>query len=154
MLRSTRRSRRKARLNPMVCMSRVLPAVRRFYQDNNTTMTINTTTSITELVKAALIYSRPDFYTENQYDCAESKITTVVTKQDVERACPHIAASARILAVEVMRLWKEMTRLGVSHCCQWRATAAGEVGSTNWWECSFCRKPCHIVIPNNNTQPE
>ena len=90
----------------------MLPAVRRFYQDNNntTTTTTMTTTPIKDLVTAALIFSRPYFFTEKEYDSAESAISSVVTKQDHDRAYAHSAASARILAEEVQRLRKALNR--------------------------------------------
>ena len=122
---------------------------------------MSTSTPITDAVESALIYAKPVFYTEKQYDSAWEKLCTEVTDEDKEfvnqqSAAAHLAnaAALRILADEVKRLLKEMTRYGVSHCCKWRAVTAGVAGSTCWWECSFCRKPCRIIIPNNNTQPQ
>ena len=103
---------------------------------------------ITDCVESALIYAKPVFYTEKQYDSAWEKLCAQVTDEDKEFVNQQSAAALRILADEVKRLRKEMTRYGVSHCCKWRAVTAGVAG----WECSFCRKPCRIIIPNNNTQ--
>jgi len=114
---------------------------------------MSTSTPIIDAVESAIIYAKPVFYTERQYDSAWEKLCTEVTDEDKKFVNQQSAAALRILADEVKRFRKEMTRYGVSHCCKWRAVTAGVAGSTCWWECSFCRKPCRIIIPNNNTQP-
>ena len=66
---------------------------------------------ITDSVEAALIYAKPVFYTEKQYDSAWGKLCTEVTDEDKEFVSQHSAAAhladataLRILADEVRRL--------------------------------------------------
>lgn len=108
---------------------------------------------IPDAVQAAIFYAKFTDTNLSEYCWACDKIQREINDVDSDQVCPRLAAAARILADEVERLRKEMTRYGVSHCCKWRAVAAGVAGSTCWWGCSFCRKPCRIIIPNNNTQP-
>lgn len=108
--------------------------------------------TISDAVQAALIYVRNEDEESEQWDLVCHKMEDEILYRDRSRGAPQLAAAARILADEVERLRKEMTRYGVSDCCKWRATTAGKAGATCWWECSFCHKPCRIVIPDNNTQ--
>ena len=111
-------------------------------------------TPITDAVQAALYYAKPTNLTIHELDFAYDQMAKHTTDEDRERVCSQLAAAARILADEVVRLRKEPTDPFVSDCCQRQATTAGKAGSTCWWECSSCRKPCRIVFPDNNTQPQ
>ena len=115
--------------------------------------TMSTAAPITDAVQAAIFFAKFTDANFSEYNWACHKIQREINDVDRDQVYPQLSAAARILADEVVRLRKEPTDPFVSDCCQRQATTAGKAGSTCWWECSSCRKPCRIVFPDNNTQP-
>lgn len=63
---------------------------------------------IKEAVKGALYYAKPHDLTIDELDFAYDQMAKHLTDYDRERVCPQLAAAARILADEVMRLRAEL----------------------------------------------
>ena len=61
-----------------------------------------------DTVQAALIHANPDLYTDDEWDFAIDRLANEVTEKDREQVCPQLAAAARILADEVVRLRAEL----------------------------------------------
>lgn len=69
---------------------------------------MSTSSPITDAVQAALYYAKPYDLTINKLDFAYDQMSKHITDYDRERVCPQLAASARILADEVVRLRAEL----------------------------------------------
>jgi len=118
---------------------------------------------ITDAVKAALFYAKPDDLTIEELDFACDQIAKHVTDYDRERVCPRLAAAARILANEVERLREELNtnktvierglNTVISDCCEAPAVVAGKPNSTQWYVCPQCCQPCDVFYQDKNTQP-
>ena len=65
-------------------------------------------TPITDAVQAALYYAKPNNLTIEQLDFAYDQMAKHTTDEDRERMCSQLAAAARILADEVVRLRAEL----------------------------------------------
>ena len=63
---------------------------------------------ITDAVQAALYYAKPTNLTIDELDFAYDQMAKHTTDEDRERVCSQLAAAARILADEVVRLRKEL----------------------------------------------
>ena len=117
-------------------------------------------TQITDAVQAALYYAKPSSLTLVQLDFAYDQMSKHITDYDRERVCPQLAASARILADEVVRLRAELNtnktvilNTVLSDCCEAPAVVAGKPGSTQWHVCPECCQPCDVFY-QDNTQPQ
>jgi hypothetical protein len=115
---------------------------------------------ITDAVKAALYYAKPNDLTIDELDFAYDQIAKHVTDYDRERVCSQLAAAARILADEVERLQGELNtnktiilNTVLSDCCEAKAVVAGKPNSTQWYVCPKCCQPCDIFYQDINTQP-
>ena len=111
-------------------------------------------TPITDAVQAALYFARYKESNLSQYCWACDKMERELTDQDRERVCPQLAAAARILADEVVRLRAEQQSqsIALSDCCEAPAVVAGKPGSTQWYVCPQCCQPCDVFIRTTNTQ--
>ena len=63
---------------------------------------------IKEAVKGALYYAKPHDLTIDELDFAYDQMAKHLIDYDRERVCPQLAAAARILADEVVRLRAEL----------------------------------------------
>ena len=109
---------------------------------------------IEEAVQAALYFARYKESTTLEYCWALDIIESEITFGDKERVCPQLAASARILADEVVRLRAEQQSqsIALSDCCEATAVVAGKPGSTQWHVCTKCCQTCVVFYQDNNTQ--
>lgn len=69
---------------------------------------MSTAAQITDAVQAALIFAQPVPDDLNKFCRALDRLAAELTDQDKERGNPNLAAAARILADEVMRLRAEL----------------------------------------------
>ena len=111
---------------------------------------------ITDAVQAALYYAKPHDLTIDELDFAYDQMAKHLTDYDRERVCPQLAASARILADEVVRLREEQQSQSIafSDCCEALAVVAGKPGSTQWYVCPECCQPCDVFIRTITQQPQ
>lgn len=65
-------------------------------------------TPITDAVQAAIIFAQPVPDDLNKFCRALDRLAVELTDQDKERGNPNLAAAARILADEVVRLRAEL----------------------------------------------
>ena len=117
-----------------------------------------------DTVQAALIHANPDLYTDDEWDFAIDRLVNEVTEKDRQQVCPQLAAAARILADEVVRLRAELNtnktiiehelNTVLSDCCEAKAVVAGKPGSTQWYTCSECCQPCDVFIKTTTQQPQ
>jgi hypothetical protein len=112
-------------------------------------------TPISETVQAAIYYAKFTDSDLSQFCWAADKMAREVTKNDQVRETPVLAAAARILAEEVERLSDDQQQMPyyVSSCCQAKTEIGGRKspGSTRWYMCTDCRKPCDIFFRNDET---
>jgi len=115
---------------------------------------MSTSSPITDAVKAALYYAKPTNLTIDELDFAYDQMAKHTTDEDRERVCSQLAAAARILADEVVRLRAEQQSqsIALSDCCEAPAVVAGKPGSTQWYVCPQCCQPCDVFI-RTTTQP-
>ena len=118
------------------------------------TTKVMTSTPITETVQAALWYAKPEALGMGHWDYACNKMRDEVIEQDRHRGWPQLAAAARILADEVVRLRAIPQNAVLSGCCEAPAVVAGKPESTQWYVCQHCCQPCDIFYQDKNTQPE
>ena len=122
------------------------------------------TTSIPDAVQAAIFYAKFTDANLSEYNWACDKIQREINDVDRDQVCPQLAASARILADEVVRLRAELNtnktiiehelNTVLSDCCEAPAVVAGKPGSTQWYVCPECCQPCDVFIRTTTTQPE
>ena len=120
-------------------------------------------TPITDAVQAAIIFAQPVPDDLNKFCRALDRLAVELTDQDKERGNPNLAAAARILADEVVRLRKELNtnktiiehelNTVLSYCCEAKAVVAGKPGSTQWYVCPECCEPCE-VFRTTTQQPQ
>lgn len=113
-------------------------------------------TPITNAVQAALYYAKPTNLTIDELDFAYDQMAKYTTDSDRERGCSQLAAAARILANEVVRLRAEQQSqsIALSDCCEATAVVAGKPGSTQWYVCPQCCQPCDVFIRTTTQQPK
>ena len=118
------------------------------------------TPPIKDAVQAAIIFAQPAPDDLNQFCRALDKLATQLTEQDKERGSPNLAAAARILADEVVRLREELKTNKtiifpaiLSDCCEAPAVLAGKSGSTQWYGCPECCQPCDVFFRTTTEQP-
>jgi hypothetical protein len=119
---------------------------------------------IKEAVQAALHYVNPEGVTMKDWEFACDTMYKERTDQDRENVCSMLAAAARILADEVVRLRAELNtnktiiehelNTVLSDCCEAPAVVAGKPNSTQWYVCPQCCQPCDVFYQDTNTQPE
>ena len=109
---------------------------------------------ITDAVQAAIFYAKFTNANFSEYNWACDKIQREINDVDRDQVCPQLAASARILADEVVRLRAEQQSqsIALSDCCEAKAVVAGKPGSTQWYVCPQCCQPCDVFIRTTNTQ--
>ena len=88
---------------------------------------MTTPTPIIEPVQAALIYVRNDYANAEQYDPASQKMQSEILNKDRGRGAPQLAAAARILADEVVRLRAELNTQP-----KYDETVEARIQETNW----------------------
>ena len=115
---------------------------------------MTTSTPITESVLAALLYVRNNYEEGEQWDLACHKMQSEILNKDRGRGAPQLAAAARILADEVVRLREKQQpqNITISYCCEAPAVVAGKPGSTQWYVCPKCCEPCDVF--KTTTQPQ
>ena len=118
--------------------------------------TMSTAAPITDVVQAAIFYAKFTDSNLSEYCWACDKMERELTDQDRERVSPQLAASARILADEVVRLRAEQQpqSIALSDCCEAPAVVAGKPGSTQWYVCPQCCQPCDVFIRTTTQQPQ
>ena len=111
-------------------------------------------TPIPNAVEAAIVFAQPVPNDLNKFCRALDRLAVELTDQDKERGNPTLAAAARILADEVVRLRAEQQSqsIALSDCCEATAVVAGKPGSTQWYVCPQCCQPCDVFI-RTTTQP-
>ena len=112
-------------------------------------------TPISDTVQAAIYFAKYKESTLSEYCWASDKMERELTDQDKDRVSPQLAAAARILAAEVERLSddQQQTPDYVSGCCEAKTEIGGRKspGSTRWYVCTDCRKPCDVFSRNEET---
>jgi hypothetical protein len=112
-------------------------------------------TPISDTVQAALHYVNPKGLHLKDWEFACDTMYKQRSHEDPKNVCPMMSAAARILADEVVRLRGEQPRIiARSKCCQALAVVEGMPGSTKWYACSHCNKPCDVYHQENTTQPQ
>jgi len=117
---------------------------------------MSTSSPITDAVQAALYYAKPTNLTIEQLDFAYDQMAKHTTDEDRERVCSKLAALARILADEVVRLRAEQQSqsIALSDCCEATAVVAGKPGSAQWYVCPQCCQPCDVFIRTTTQQSQ
>jgi len=107
---------------------------------------MSTAAQITDAVQAALYFVNYTGYNQLNFCWACDIIEREITDEDREKVCPQLAASARILADEVVRLREKQQpqNITISYCCEAPAVVAGKPGSTQWYVCPECCEPCDV----------
>ena len=108
---------------------------------------------IEEAVQAALWWAKPDTATIGQWEFACHKMIDEVIDRDRDRGFSQLAAAARILADEVVRLREKQQpqNITISYCCEAPAVVAGKPGSTQWYVCPECCEPCDVFKTTTTT---
>ena len=117
---------------------------------------MSTSFPITDAVEAAIVFAQPVPDDLNKFCRALDRLAAELTNEDKERGNPNLAAAARILADEVVRLRAEQQSqsIALSDCCEAPAVVAGKPGSTQWYVCPQCCQPCDVFIRTTTQQPQ
>ena len=86
-------------------------------------------TPITDAVEASIVFAQPVPDDLNKFCRALDRLAAELTDQDKERGNPNLAAAARILADEVMRLRAELNTQPKS---KYDETVEARIQETNW----------------------